>query len=94
MEESGEKVWIFHGAGGRFASAVFSDLAIAEKWINGYRLSGVLTEYRLNEGAYDTAIADSSFNVKKAEHRSPEFIQKFTSGSQEHYHYKDGERES
>jgi len=94
MENLGEKVWIFHGAGGRFASAVFSELAIAEKWINGYRLSGVLTEYRLNEGAYDSAVATGYFEVKKAEHQSPEFIQKFSSGSQEHYHYEDGERES
>lgn len=85
-----EHVWIFSGSGGRFASAVFSEKKNAVAWIERHRLSGMLTKYPLNIGVYDWAIAGRSFTPKTAEHASPEFIGRFTSAGQEHYHYEDG----
>jgi hypothetical protein len=84
-------VWVFHGTGGRFTSAVFTKKDLAEKWISQHKLSGVLTEYPLDVGVYDWAIANNSFKVKKEVQEQAEFIQKFTTASQDHYHYENGE---
>jgi hypothetical protein len=50
-------------------------------------LTGILTRYPLDISAYDWALETGAFRVKKPEQSSAEFIQKFTSASQEHYHY-------
>ena len=83
-------VWVFNGATARFASAVFSSKELATGWIATNRLSGVLTRYPLDLSAYDWAVARGHFVPSKEEQRSAEFIGKFTTGSQEHYHYEDG----
>lgn len=80
-------VWVFNGAGATFPSAVFSSLEAAEAWIKLHGLKGTLTAYPLDESAYDWAIRMGYFKPKSAAHRSPEFIQKFSSASQEHFHY-------
>ena len=86
-------VWIFHGANGRFSSGVFSSLHKAEDWIREHKLSGILTEYPIDEGAYDWAIRNNYFEIKKQSHSEPSFIQNFTSAGQEHFHFEDGEKE-
>lgn len=86
-----EKVYVFHGEGARFASGVFDNLETAEKWIKGNRLSGLLTVYPLNRSAYDWAVEKEFFIPKKEHHFSPRFIGGFTSASQEHYHYENGQ---
>jgi hypothetical protein len=89
MEQTplGPDVWVFHGRGGRFTSGVFTTHEKAETWIEKHGLTGVLTRYPLDISAYDWALETGTFRVKKLEQTSAEFIQKFTSGSQEHYHY-------
>lgn len=84
------EIWLFHGAQGRFASGVFTTREKAEVWIAHHKLSGVLTLYPVNQGVYDWAISNDLFEVKKSEHSDAPFIQKFTTASQEHYHYEDG----
>ncbi|MBV8253178.1 MAG: hypothetical protein JO154_11280 [Chitinophaga sp.] len=84
--------WIFNGENGRFASAVFTELSLAEDWVRTHKLTGVLTKYPINTGVYDWAVKEGMFNVKKEEHTSSLFIGKFTSAGQEHYHYENGER--
>jgi hypothetical protein len=37
------------------------------------------------------AVAAGHFAPARDEQRAPEFIQRFSSASQEHYHYEDGE---
>ena len=86
-------VWIFHGAGSRFANAVFTDKTIAERWINQNRLTGVLTKYPINISVYDWATSELFFEPQKEHHKSAKFIQKFTSASQEPYHYENGSLE-
>ncbi|HWB24017.1 MAG TPA: hypothetical protein VG738_00990 [Chitinophagaceae bacterium] len=86
------EAWIFHGTGSVFSSGVFITKEAAETYIKKYKLTGVLTLYPVNEGIYDWAIANKIFTPKKESERTSEFIQRFTTASQEHYHYEDGER--
>jgi hypothetical protein len=87
-----DKVWIFNGPGTQFPSGVFASREKAEKWIQHYGLSGTLTAYPIDMSAYDWAIAAGHFVPKREDQRGPEFIQRFSSASQEHYHYERGER--
>ena len=91
MEEIKKTVWVFHGANSPFSSGVFSSLAKAEEWIKRNKLCGVLTEYQLDESPYDWAISNNFFEVKRVDQSTADFIQKFTSASQEHYHFENGE---
>jgi hypothetical protein len=81
------EVWVFHGAGGQFASGVFNSQAEAETFINQHRLTGTLTKYPVGISAYDWAIQENLFTPKKPEHYQAGFIQRFSSASQEHYRY-------
>ena len=83
----GETVWVFVGAGARLPSAVFTTRAAAEKWIEANRVEGLLTEYPLNQSAYDWAVAHGYFRPSKPEHNTAKFIARFTSASQSHAHY-------
>ena len=85
-------VWIFNGVKSNFPSAVFRHLSDAETWITNHSLSGVLTRYPLDIGAYDYAISRGIFTPKNADQETPLFIGKFSSASFEHYHYEDGKR--
>lgn len=85
-------VWIFNGSGGRFPGAVFDSKDKALVWIQGRKLSGVLTCYPVDIGVYDWAIANGLFKPSKPQHASPEFIGRFTTAGQEHYHFENGEQ--
>jgi hypothetical protein len=82
-------VWVFNG-GSPFPSGIFSSREKAEDWILKNRLSGTLTAYPVDIGTYDWAIQIGIFTPKQEKHTSPEFIQRFSSASQEHDHYEDG----
>lgn len=84
-------VWVFTGNGANFASAVFSTSAKAEEWILLHRLSGTLTEYPMDTGVYDWAITRGHFTPKKDYQREADFIASFSSASQEHIHFVDGQ---
>lgn len=47
----------------------------------------MLTRYPLDQGVYDWAQEKQLFQPNKPEQTEAAFIQRFTSGSQEHYHY-------
>jgi len=87
-----DSIWIFHGINGRFSSGVFTEVKLAEEWIFRHKLTGVLTEYPINVGCYDWALENDLFQPKKDEYQSSEFIGKFTTAGQEHFHYEDGVR--
>jgi len=91
MKEIKNSVWVFHGANARFSSGVFSSLDKAAEWIKKNRLSGILTEYQIDESPYDWAISNNFFEPKRLEQTEAGFIQKFTSASQEHYHFENGD---
>jgi hypothetical protein len=83
-------VWVFSGAGGQFLSAVFATVGKAEEWIAKHKLSGVLTWYPLDTGAYEWVIGKGYWCPKKDEQKTPEFIQRFSSTYTGHYHYENG----
>jgi hypothetical protein len=85
-----EIVWIFTGPKAQFPSGVFKGRDTAEHWIEQHRLSGTLTAYPVDVGVYDWAVGAGCFVPKRDDQRAPEFIQRFSSASQEHYHYENG----
>jgi hypothetical protein len=88
-------VWIFNGDDGSFPGGAFSTKELAEEWIKRNRLSGTLTCYPLDEGCMDWAIRTGVFNVSRpnnaAKQKDPRFIGSFSSASQEHSHWENGE---
>lgn len=88
-----EGIWVFQDSGsGRFAGALFRSQARAEGWILANGLSGTLTLYPVDVGVYEWAIEQGLFTPKKPHEREPAFIGGFTTASQPHDHYEDGQR--
>ena len=86
------EVWVFSGVGSSgFPAGVFSSIAAAETWIELHSLSGTLTLYRVDVGAYDWAVEHGYFKPTKPHHETPEFVGRFSGGDQ-HYHYEGGAR--
>ena len=83
-------IWIFHGDGANFCSAVFMQRADAEFWINKNQFSGVLTKYPVNISVYDWAVQEQRFRPNKENPKTGSFVQNFTTASQEHFHYQNG----
>ena len=89
---SDQTVWVFQGEGGRFPGGVFTTRELAEKWIKERRLSGILTAYPLDEGCFDWAMREELVTGRaRTRGDDPEFVGSFTSASQEHGHYVDGD---
>ena len=85
-----QHVWIFNGANSQFPSGVFTSKELADIWMKKHRLTGVLTLYPIDNGTYDWAIGEGVFTPRRDHEFSPDFIGKFSSASQEHFHYSDG----
>ena len=83
-------IWIFTGSKAQFPSGVFTERETAEHWIRQHGLSGTLSAYPVDIGTYDWAVSAGHFTPKRDDQRSAEFIQRFSSGTQEHYHYEHG----
>lgn len=83
-------IWIFNGPKSQFPSGVFTQREAAESWIRQHGLSGTLTAYPVDVGTYDWAVSVGHFTPKRDDQRSAEFIQRFSSATQEHYHYEHG----
>ena len=83
-------VWVFNGVRSNFPSGVFSSKNAAEEWIKRNGLSGTLTEYPLDISVYEWVISKGYFTPKREEQRSADFIQQFSSASQDHEHYTGG----
>jgi len=89
-----DSVWVFNGKAGQFPSAIFSTLENAEFWISKHRLTGMLTKYPIDVSAYEWAVSCGAFKPTQPYQAEPTFIQRFTSASQEHYHYENGANRS
>jgi hypothetical protein len=84
-------VWVFNGDKHRFPSGVFTDQTLAEEWIKRNKLTGTLTAYPINQGVYDWAVESGFFTPKRDDQRTASFIGNFSSASQPHKHYENGE---
>jgi hypothetical protein len=83
-------IWVFNGVKAQFPSGLFLQRELAEEWIKKNHLTGILTAYPINISVYEWAISSGYFTPKKEYQCSPDFVSKFTSASQEHYHYENG----
>ncbi|MDO5098762.1 MAG: hypothetical protein Q4D85_08375 [Corynebacterium sp.] len=83
-------VWVFQGERARFPSAVFSSKETAIDWIARHRLSGMLSKYPVDIPVYEWSIAANFFTPRREEHRTPEFIQSFSSACIEDSQYING----
>ncbi|RYD72922.1 MAG: hypothetical protein EOP84_22365 [Verrucomicrobiaceae bacterium] len=92
MENEDKSIWVFNGERSCFPSGLFLELNVAEAWISSHGLTGVLTRYPYDVGAYDHAVENGFFEPKKDEHRTPAFIGRFSSGGFEHHHYENEKR--
>ena len=85
-------VWVFNKTNASFSGGVFSELALAEKWIKENRLSGIITKYPVDQGVFDWAIENNMHSIKpeklSEKSKQPNFIGGFTTAAQEHYHYE------
>jgi hypothetical protein len=89
--EDDQLVWVFNAERARFPGGIFSSLDKAEAWISKHGLTGLLTGYPLDEGAYEWATRRGFFSPKRDDQRTAEFIASFASGRY-HHHYEAGER--
>lgn len=89
-------VWIFHEASSKYSGGVFTSISDAEAFVVKYKLSGMLTKYPLNQSVFDWAIENDMHNISahkiKEKSINPRFVGGFTTASQEHYHYENGEK--
>lgn len=83
------RVWIFHGDGAPFASAVFHNKTTALTWIAHHHVTGILSQYPLGDGCYDIAVAEGRFTPTKPHHGNPQHIARFSPGA-EHIHVRGG----
>lgn len=92
MSNQANEVWVFHGAGGRFAGGVFASRELAEQAIARHALTGFLTRYPLDELVFDWATRSGLLNLRsdKLSALTSDEIGRFTTASQEHFHYENG----
>ncbi|MFC0866324.1 hypothetical protein ACFHYQ_28930 [Sphaerimonospora cavernae] len=90
MDDGRQTVWAFVGEGGRWPSAIFTTKRLAEEWISARGLTGMLTEYRIDDPVYEWAVANGHFQPSRPEHSTADFIGRFTTAHQAHEHYEDG----
>ena len=92
MEEFDIKyLWVFNGAFARFPCAVYTTRCNAEGDIKRFGMTGVLTKYPIDMTVFEWAINKDKFIPSEEQRTSPEFVQRFSSASLEHYHYENGE---
>ncbi len=81
-------LWILQK--GQFPYAVFDSLDKAVVWIRNNKATGMITGYPINETVLSWALRNNFFKIKKEEHKTIQFEEKFTSASMLHYHFEDG----
>lgn len=67
----GRSVWILLGDQGRWPSGAFGSREAAVQWIAEHHLTGMITEYPVDVGVYDWAIAKGAFPRGRAGYYHP-----------------------
>ena len=84
------KLWIFNAFQTKDPAGVFATRRTAELWIARSKVTGNLTQYPLDLGAYDWALEKGLFEPLGDYQRSSKFISNFSSGSQPFHLYRCG----
>ncbi len=82
-------VWVFNGEQSRLPAGIFTTREAAEAWIRERGLSGTLSEFPVDVGAYDHALREGLFTPKKPHEFTPAFMASF-SPRLYHDHWHDG----
>jgi hypothetical protein len=82
-----ETVWVVNGYGATFPCGIFTTREAAEKAIKKHGLACTLTEYPQDQLAYDWAVSNGHFKPTKPLHTTSQYIGKFTSADQKHFHF-------
>ena len=87
-------VWVFLDGVSQAPGGLFTTREKGEVWIRQHKLSGSLSAFPIVEGCFDWADRVGAVNMKPEKlalkRGDPFFIGSFTTVSQEHYHYKEG----
>lgn len=86
-------IWVVQGSSASFPSAIFSSREKAVRWIEKYKISGILSKYPLDISIYDWAITQGLFKPKRDDQKTPGFIQSFSTVHIEDSQYVDGVEE-
>ena len=96
MELTSNCVWVFNNLKGKFPGGIFTTVENAERWVTRHKLTGVLTQYPVDEGAFDWAVKRNLTNLRPEllPHKllDSDFVGSFSSASFVHYHYENGVR--
>lgn len=82
-------VWVFNGEHSPLPAGVFGSRKAAVSWIREHGLTGTLSEFPLDEGAYDHAVTRGLFTPRKPHESEPDFVARF-SPRLGHEHWRDG----
>jgi hypothetical protein len=85
-------VWMFTGDSSKLPSGIFSSKGKAEDWVRRHKLTGTLSEFPLDNGTYDHAIAEGLFEPRKEHETEAWFIADF-SPRLPHEHWRNGDHE-
>ena len=85
-------VFVFNADQACFVSAIFSSFELALDWIRNNYVTGVLTEYPLDQSCYDWALQKKYFQIKSPIDYSPIFIGRFVSVHQKFWRFLNGEQ--
>ncbi len=83
-----KKIWVFQGNGADAPGGIFSSRQKAEDWINNTGVEGILFHYPVDVSVYDFLVDAGALKITKEYQTKPRFIQKFSPGYLEHYHYE------
>jgi hypothetical protein len=83
-------VWVFNGEPARFSSGVFSTLEKGRAWVEANKLTGILTWYPLDIGAYDWAASQGWLAYRPEHNQSPAYVGSFSNAGQSHFHFRHG----
>src|ERR1700704_4357436 len=89
-DQTATSVWIFSRAKKHFRGGVFTRRDVAESWIKKICLTGTLTLYPVDVGAYEWAIEKGIFKPRKPHQTEARFIGGFTGAAMDRFHYENG----
>ncbi len=90
-----DEVWIFHASKSDYASGAFTTYELAASWIKENSLTGLLTSYPLDEGAFDWAMRNNVVGVRDSVlergRKDPMWIGRYFPAARDSHHFIDGE---
>lgn len=84
------RAWVVLLADSKQTDAVFSTFAKVKAAVSQERASALITEFPLDTGAWDAAVASGGLRLKRPDQSAPDFVGDFTNPCLEHVHAEGG----